>query len=404
VNHSAILWPHATTEEMEVDVTAPFPSDRLDAEMRAQGVEVVLATTRHNVQYLLGGYRYFFFAGMDAIGLSRYLPVVGYVAEDLDAAFYVGCGNEGWGTDVHPLWVPDIRNVSWSSLDSARAVADALRARGLEKARIAVEYAFIPADALDELRSQLPAAEFVDGHIILETLRGAKSPEELELVREASECIISSMLETFSIVRPGMTKREIVEVFRRQQTNRGLVFDYCLVAVGPSLNRAPSPEVWKPNTILSLDSGGMYEGYIGDLARMAVHGKPTGLMVELMDEVEAIQQAARRVIKAGAEGSEIYGVATDLLQQSKHSANMTFLAHGMGLITHEVPRLTATGPVPYPADHVHKQLEVGNVLSIETWVEDPSVGFVKLEDTLIVTDHGYEAPGDFGRGYNIIGG
>jgi hypothetical protein len=30
----------------------------------------------YNVQYLLGGYRFIFFSAMDAIGHSRYLPVV----------------------------------------------------------------------------------------------------------------------------------------------------------------------------------------------------------------------------------------------------------------------------------------------------------------------------------------
>lgn len=50
--------------------------------------------------------------------------------------------------------------------------------------------------------------------------------------------------------------------------------------------------------------------------------------------------------------------------------------------------------MPYPADHAHGPLAAGNILSIETWIED----------TLIVTDQGYEAPGDFSRGYNVIDG
>ena len=41
-------------------------------------LDVLVATSRHNVQYLLGGYRFFFFDAMDAIGVSRYLPVVVY--------------------------------------------------------------------------------------------------------------------------------------------------------------------------------------------------------------------------------------------------------------------------------------------------------------------------------------
>lgn len=383
---------------------APFDQNRFDAILSASGVDVVLGTSKHNVQYLLGGYRYFFFANMDAIGLSRYLPVVGYVRGRLEDAFYVGCGNEDWGTEVDRPWIGDVQNVSWSSLDSARAAVEALRKRGLAEATIAVEMAFIPADAVDLLRREMPGARFVDAQIVLESLRAVKSPAELALVRAASEGIISSMLATFDDVRPGMTKAEIVERFRRHQTDRGLVFDYCLVAVGPGMNRAPSAERWREGTVLSLDSGGMYQGYIGDLARMAVHGQPTPLMRELMEEIESVQQAVRLVVAAGARGADIYDAALKQLAHCEHRAEIKFVGHGMGLITHEVPRLTSTGPVPYPGDHAELPLQAGNVLSIETWAESPVAGFIKLEDTLIVTDSGWEAPGDDGRGYKIING
>jgi hypothetical protein len=48
------------------------------------------------VQYLLGGYRYFFFAHADAIGTGHYLPIVGYFRGRPERAFYVGAGNEAW--------------------------------------------------------------------------------------------------------------------------------------------------------------------------------------------------------------------------------------------------------------------------------------------------------------------
>lgn len=380
----------------------PFDTRMLDQLMKQQGVSLLLATTRHNVQYLLGGYRYFFFANMDAIGISRYLPILGYARERVDDTFYIGAGNEAWGTDAHPIWVPEVRHLSWSSVQAAAEAAHYIKRLGLANSTIAVEYSFIPADALDTLRRALPDATFVKAHPILETLRGTKSEEELVQVRAASEKIITSMTATFGQVQPGMTRNEIVEIFRNEQTSRGLVFDYCLIATGPSLNRAPSEERWNPRTVLSLDSGGMYNGYIGDLARMAVHGQPTQYMTDLMDEIESVQQAVRTVVRHGARGGDLYDAARSAMSRCEHTEHMTFLAHGMGLITHEVPRLTATGPVPYPADHAELPLQAGNILSIETWIEDPTVGFVKLEDTLIVTTDGYEAPGDFGRGYNVI--
>jgi Xaa-Pro aminopeptidase len=40
------------------------------------------------------------------------------------------------------------------------------------------------------------------------------------------------------------------------------------------------------------------------------------------------------------------------------------------------------------------------VISIETTLQHPRRGYIKLEDTLAVTDDGWEAFGDRGRGWN----
>ena len=52
--------------------TAPFDTARLDRLMDEAGIDVLIATSKHNVQYLLGGHRSFFFDNMDAMGISRY--------------------------------------------------------------------------------------------------------------------------------------------------------------------------------------------------------------------------------------------------------------------------------------------------------------------------------------------
>ena len=72
----------------------------------------------------------------------------------------------------------------------------------------------------------------------------------------------------------------------------------------------------------------------------------------------------------------------------------------MGIISHEAPRLTSKGPVPYPGDDAERPLESGMVVSIETTMLHPRRGFIKLEDTVAVTESGHEAFGDVGRGWN----
>ena len=93
---------------------------------------------------------------------------------------------------------------------------------------------------------------------------------------------------------PGATKNELVEALRREEVNRGLNFEYCLITAGTSLNRAPSDQIWREGDILSLDSGGNYKGYIGDLCRMGILGEPDAELEDLLGEVDAIQQAAQK--------------------------------------------------------------------------------------------------------------
>jgi len=123
----------------------------------------------------------------------------------------------------------------------------------------------------------------------------------------------------------------------------------------------------------------------------------------LLAQIETVQQAARTAIAAGRTGAGLFEAAESAHTDLPDSARIDFVAHGMGLISHEAPRLTASGPVPYAADHANRPLEAGMVLSVETDLRDPEIGFVKLEDTIIVTEDGYEAVGDRLRGWNQAG-
>jgi Xaa-Pro aminopeptidase len=231
-------------------------------------------------------------------------------------------------------------------------------------------------------------------------LRAVKSAAEIELVREASERVVNAMLATFSLCAPGMTKHDIVARLRREEQERDLVFEYCLIAAGKSHNRAPSAQRLEPGDVISLDSGGNFKGYIGDLSRMGVVGEPDAELHDLLQEVEEIQQAARRVIRPGALGGDVIAAGESAVELSPRRAALDFTAHGIGLVSHEAPRLTARGPVPYSAHDAERPLESGMVISVETALLHPARGYIKLEDTLIVSGHGWEAPGDVGRGWN----
>jgi Xaa-Pro aminopeptidase len=223
------------------------------------------------------------------------------------------------------------------------------------------------------------------------------------MLRIASDAVIDSMQAVIKTHGPGATKNELVEALRREETSRGLTFDYCLITVGSSLNRAPSDQRWQEGDILSLDSGGNYRGYIGDVCRMGINGEPDAELVELLAEVESVQRSSVKPIRPGALGNDIYAAANAVLHRSKIHNHTHFLAHGMGLVSHEAPRLTDTGPVPYDAYDADRPLEAGMVVSVETTLQHPERGFIKLEDTVAVTPTGFEIYGDRIRGWNRAG-
>src|SRR5690348_17466395 len=82
----------------------PFDAKQLDKLLDDAGIDVLVATSKHNVQYLLGGYRFFFFDTMDAVAVSRYLPALVYRKGKPEQAAYIGCGMESYERELGKFW------------------------------------------------------------------------------------------------------------------------------------------------------------------------------------------------------------------------------------------------------------------------------------------------------------
>ena len=389
---------------MSSALTIPFNHERLDYLLTQAGVDAVLVTSKHNIQYLLGGYRYFFFANFEALGVSRYLPMLLYVAGQPDVTTYFGNEQETAEAENGKFWCPTIETRFWGTTDVIDAVADRLCQLGLQNARIGLEHSFMPADAMDRLRSRLPSLHYEEAHLPLERLRAVKTPAELQAIKEASERVVHAMVETFAASRVGMTKRDIFDLLAEKEQARGLRFDFCQISAGTSLNRAPNDYVLKAGDIVSLDSGGALGGYFGDGCRIGIAGEPDRELIDLLAFVDEVQHVARESVRAGVIGRRIYEVADDKIRRSLLAPHLGFVAHGMGIIGHEAPRLSARGPVAYPGYDADLPLQENMVISIETTLMHPERGFIKLEDTVVATANGCEGYGDGGRGWNAIPG
>src|SRR5918911_4865517 len=135
----------------------PFDAARLDALSADAGIDVLLVTSKHNVQYLFGGYRFFFFDYMDAIGVSRYLPVLIYPRGRPEDSIYLGNRLETHEKELDRFWTPTVETRFWGSTDVMRAAVDHIGRLGPGIRRIGIEAAFMPADAARVLEEGLEA-------------------------------------------------------------------------------------------------------------------------------------------------------------------------------------------------------------------------------------------------------
>lgn len=143
-------------------------------------------------------------------------------------------------------WVKDFR-----TRGGMPAVADELRQRGLDRARIGLigfsstiqtTSTLLHADVL-ALQKLLPGAEFVDASALLQEMRMVKSEEEIGMLRKAGKIarkVVDAMANT---ARPGVTDAAVyAEMVRTQIANGAEPNIFNLFAAGPVEH--PTSELW----------------------------------------------------------------------------------------------------------------------------------------------------------------
>ena len=82
------------------------------------------------------------------------------------------------------------------------------------------------------------------------------------------------------------------------------------------------------------------------MLKSVIMGEPDAELDDLLGEVRNIQDAARGVARAGAQGGDIVAKGEAAVAQSPWAKSLDFVAHGMGLVSHEAPRVTPSPMLP----------------------------------------------------------
>ena len=222
---------------------------------------------------------------------------------------------------------------------------------------------------------------FVPTSGIVESIRAIKEPEELALITKAIEVADAAFSYARSILRPGVTESEMawtLEKFIRDKGSQALPFDI-IVASGPNAalpHAKPSHKVISEQEPVVIDLGARVDGYCCDLTRTFFIGQKDKTFSKIYDIVLGSQLTALSTIKAGMTGDEADRLARTVIEQAGYGdAFGHSLGHGVGLETHESPRLGPNSP---------DELINGMVFTIEPGIYVTGWGGVRIEDTVVM--------------------
>ena len=222
----------------------------------------------------------------------------------------------------------------------------------------------------------------------------AKSPKEIEYMRDAGKVVAETHRELAKAVKPGISTKELDQIAEDYIISRGAIPSFkgyhgfpATICASPNhvvVHGIPSLEPLKDGDIISIDVGAILNGYQGDAAQTL----PVG---EIAPEVQQLLQVTEESLYKGIEQAVIEHRLSDIsyaiqthVEKNGFSVVRDFCGHGIGKKMHEEPQIPNYGtPGRGP------KLKAGYCLAIEPMVNAGTHAVSVLKDkwTVVTNDH-----------------
>jgi len=240
-------------------------------------------------------------------------------------------------------------------------------------------------DALERNLKEKFKVEVRDLSPSLSELRRIKTPEEILVLRRASEIGSLAMIEAIRSSRPGLGEWQLdalMSFVHRREGSAGAAYQ-AIIGAGPNaliLHYSAVSRRMQAGEMLLIDYAPEYEHYLSDITRSwPVDGKFTPRMIELYDAVLEAQEAGIAAVKPGVTMRQVEQACREVLRRKGLEHMLTHgTCHYVGLEVHDV----GDGSKP---------VESGVVFTVEPGLYEKSTGIgIRIEDVVLVTPTGCE--------------
>ena len=237
-----------------------------------------------------------------------------------------------------------------------------------------------------EICAQLPQAEFLDLGQTLNRQREIKDAEEIENIRQAQRVTDDAFAYILSFIRPGMEELEIKAELEYFMAKQGCENSFgTIVASGPNSSMPhaqPSHRKVQAGDFITMDFGCKFNGYCSDMTRTIALGTVSDDMKKIYEIVLEAQKRTLDKIHPGMICNNVDYIARGYIDEMGYGDCFEHgLGHSFGLMIHEDPRFSPS---------CEDVLRPGMSLSVEPGIYLPGKFGVRIEDTICITEDGFE--------------
>lgn len=224
---------------------------------------------------------------------------------------------------------------------------------------------------------------------LLSSLRLIKDQEEIDLLKKAAHFTQEGYQLISCMLKEGISEEELAFALELFWKKRGVKAAFePIIAFGSNTSK---PHYKTGKSLLAkdlpvlVDIGGSFEGYCSDMTRVIHFGTHCAKIQEIYLIVEEAKEKAMALCFPGTHIKDLDIAARSHIASKGYGEYFCHsLGHGIGLEAHEIPRISAK------SNFADQSLCAGMVITIEPGIYLPGIGGVRLEDTLLITDAGYE--------------
>ena len=221
---------------------------------------------------------------------------------------------------------------------------------------------------------------------MVERLRLRKDPSEIAAIEKSVAVNHEVFRRLPELLTPGKTESQLaweIEILFRELGASETAFA-SIVGVGPNAalpHAIPGETVIQENQLVLVDIGCRVDDYCSDQTRTFwVGDRPSDRFKEMLERVQEAQTKAIALIRPGASLAAAYHAARGHFASFGVEDHFTHgLGHGVGLETHEAPRLSPLAKETFAP---------GMVVTVEPGLYYPDWGGIRWEYMVLVTPDG----------------